>query len=52
MGAILTETCNAVNKLRLLEEQWPSIFHETVRNILLDYTQLDMYMKSKLQELK
>lgn len=49
---MLGETCNAVNKLRRLDEQWPAILHETVRNILLDYTQIDMYMKKKLQELK
>ncbi|KAK4884600.1 hypothetical protein RN001_000871 [Aquatica leii] len=52
LGSILDETCNAVNKLRRLDDEWPGILHETVRNILLDYTQIDMYMKNKLQELK
>ncbi|KAF5280438.1 hypothetical protein FQR65_LT03247 [Abscondita terminalis] len=52
LGSILDETCNAVNKLRQLEDEWPGILHETVRNILLDYTQIDMYMKTKLQQLK
>lgn len=52
MSSILEETCNSVHKLRLLDEQWRTILHETVRNILLDYTQIDMYMKKQLQELK
>ncbi|KAB0803978.1 hypothetical protein PPYR_00948 [Photinus pyralis] len=52
IGSMLEETCNAVAKLRRLDEEWSVILHETVRNILLDYTQIDMYMKTKLQELK
>ncbi|KAF5270238.1 hypothetical protein FQA39_LY08452 [Lamprigera yunnana] len=52
LGSMLDETCNAVVKLRQLDDEWPTILHDTVRNILIDYTQMDMYMKNKLQELK
>lgn len=52
VSLMLDEMCNTVNKLRLLDEQWPVILHECVRNTLLDYSQLDLYMKQKMQELK
>ncbi|XP_060535120.1 leucine-rich repeat-containing protein 49 isoform X2 [Cylas formicarius] len=37
--------------MRQKDQQWPSIMHEFVQNTLLDYSQLDMYMKQKIQEL-
>lgn len=49
---LLDETTNAIKKLRLLNQQWPSIMHEFVQNTLLDYSQIDMYMKQKMQELQ
>ncbi|RZC42961.1 KAT8 regulatory NSL complex subunit 2 [Asbolus verrucosus] len=49
---LLEEMGNSVNKLRLLDKKWPTILHEFVRNALLDYSQLDMYMKQKILELK
>lgn len=48
---LLEEMSNSVNKLRLLELEWPGIMHEFVRNALLDYSQLDMYMKKEMSEL-
>ncbi|CAH1107640.1 unnamed protein product [Psylliodes chrysocephalus] len=48
---LLDDTANAVNKLVLLDEQWPSILHNFVQNTLTDYSQLDLYMKQKMQEL-
>jgi leucine-rich repeat-containing protein 49 len=52
ISQLLEEMGNSVNKLRLLDKKWPSILHEFVRNALLDYSQLDMYMKQKILELK
>lgn len=48
---LLEEMSNAVSKLRLLDDEWPGILHEIVQNALLDYSQLDMYMKQKINEL-
>nr|XP_022920797.1 leucine-rich repeat-containing protein 49 [Onthophagus taurus] len=50
-SSIIDLTCNAIKKLRLLDQQWPAILQEMVQNTLLDYSQLDMYMKKKLKEL-
>lgn len=52
MTLILDEMTNTINKLRLLDEQWPGILNESVRNTLLDYSHLNLYMKRKMQELK
>lgn len=52
ISGLLDETCNAVNKLRILEREWPSILQEIVCNTLVDYSQLDRYMKEKIQELE
>lgn len=49
---LLDELTNTINKLRLLDEQWPNILSESVRNCLLDYSHLNLYMKRKMQELK
>ncbi|KAK9872354.1 hypothetical protein WA026_017812 [Henosepilachna vigintioctopunctata] len=51
ISSLLEETSNTVHKLRLLDQQWPSILQEIVCNTLLDYSHMDMYMKQKLQEL-
>ncbi|XP_050295004.1 leucine-rich repeat-containing protein 49 isoform X2 [Anthonomus grandis grandis] len=51
ISGLLEEMTNAMNKLKMLDEDWPQIMHEFVQNTLLDYSQLDMYMKQKLQEL-
>ncbi|CAH1981368.1 unnamed protein product [Acanthoscelides obtectus] len=51
ISTLLEEMVNAVNKLRLFEEEWPTILHNFVQNALLDYSQLDLYLKQKMQEL-
>lgn len=51
ISGLLEEMTNAMNKLRILDHDWPQIMHEFVQNTLLDYSQLDMYMKQKIQEL-
>ncbi|KAG5881300.1 hypothetical protein JTB14_016171 [Gonioctena quinquepunctata] len=48
---LLEEMANAMNKLVILDEEWPTILHNFVQNTLLDYSQLDLYMKQKIQEL-
>ncbi|XP_025834305.1 leucine-rich repeat-containing protein 49 [Agrilus planipennis] len=52
MGKMLQDTCSAVYKLRQLDRHWSDVFHEVVRNIVLDYAHLDMYMKKKMQEVQ
>nr|CAI5867843.1 unnamed protein product [Callosobruchus analis] len=51
ISTLLEEMVNSVNKLRLLDEEWPTILHNIVQNTLLDYSQLDLYLKQKMQEL-
>lgn len=49
---LFEQTYDAVNKLRVLEHQWPTILQEIVCNTLVDYSQLDRYMKEKIRELE
>ncbi|XP_017771668.1 PREDICTED: leucine-rich repeat-containing protein 49 [Nicrophorus vespilloides] len=51
ISKLLDEVCNSAKKLRMLDENWPKILHEIVRNTLLDYSNLDLYKKRKLLEL-
>ncbi|XP_066245936.1 leucine-rich repeat-containing protein 49 [Euwallacea similis] len=51
LSSLLDETTNAVKKLKMLDRDWPRIMHEFVQNTLIDYSQLDLYMKQKMQEL-
>ncbi|CAH0562931.1 unnamed protein product [Brassicogethes aeneus] len=48
---LLDDVNGAALKLKQLEPAWPDILHEFVRNTLLDYSQLEMYMKKKMHEL-
>ncbi|XP_016966569.1 uncharacterized protein LOC108035445 [Drosophila biarmipes] len=48
---LLENTCNAVEKLHKLETLWPSMLLDIVRNTLLDYTQLDVYLRNLMCEL-
>ncbi|TDG53314.1 hypothetical protein AWZ03_000129 [Drosophila navojoa] len=48
---ILENTCNAVEKLHKLETLWPSMLLDIVRNTLLDYSQLDVYVRNLMAEL-
>ncbi|CAH0550353.1 unnamed protein product [Brassicogethes aeneus] len=48
---LLDDMNGAALKLKQLEPAWPDILHEFVRNTLLDYSQLEMYMKKKMHEL-
>ncbi|XP_064539355.1 uncharacterized protein LOC135429096 [Drosophila montana] len=48
---LLENTCNAVEKLHKLETLWPSMLMDIVRNTLLDYAQLDVYLRNLMAEL-
>ncbi|XP_055914367.1 ras guanine nucleotide exchange factor V [Eupeodes corollae] len=48
---MIENTCNAVEKLNALEELWPSLLLDIVRNTLLDYSQLDVYLKNLMAEI-
>ncbi|XP_058818482.1 GATA zinc finger domain-containing protein 7 [Topomyia yanbarensis] len=48
---MLDNTCNAVEKLQQLENMWPSLMMEMIRNTLIDYSQIDVYVRSMLQDL-
>lgn len=48
---LLENTCNAVEKLQRLETMWPTFLVEMIRNTLLDYSQIDVYVKNLMSEL-
>uniref|UniRef100_A0A182JS02 Dynein axonemal assembly factor 1 homolog n=1 Tax=Anopheles christyi TaxID=43041 RepID=A0A182JS02_9DIPT len=50
-GKMLENTCNAVEKLQRLETMWPVLLLEMIRNTLIDYSQIDVYVKGMLVEL-
>lgn len=39
-------------KLLLLEQEWPHVLKELIQNTLVDYSQLEEYMKRKLNDLR
>ncbi|XP_063242496.1 leucine-rich repeat-containing protein 49 [Bacillus rossius redtenbacheri] len=51
-GRLLEVVCAAVEKLRLLEDQWQSILLELITETLVDYSHLDSYMKKCMAALK
>jgi len=51
LGQLIEQTCSAAEKLKMLEEEWPSILHQLIRDTLFDYSQLDSYMKRCIHEL-
>ncbi|VVC33524.1 Leucine-rich repeat,Leucine-rich repeat domain, L domain-like,Leucine-rich repeat, typical subtype [Cinara cedri] len=51
-NSLINTTCLAMAKLILLEHEWPHVFKELIQNILVDYSQLEEYMKRKLNDLR
>ncbi|GLH07241.1 Protein artichoke [Gryllus bimaculatus] len=51
LAYLIELACSAIEKLKILEKQWPSILEELVRDTLVDYSELDTYMKKCMQEL-
>lgn len=52
LSHLLEVACSAVEKLRMLDAEWPAILTELVQDTLVDYSHLDSYMKKCMQELK
>lgn len=52
LNFLLEQACSAVRKLRTLEVEWSDILRQLVRDTLVDYSQLDDYMKRCMNELK
>ncbi|XP_055635068.1 formin-J [Toxorhynchites rutilus septentrionalis] len=48
---MLDNTCNAVDKLQQLENMWPTLLVEMIRNTLIDYSQIDVYVRNMFLEL-
>ncbi|XP_073841266.1 uncharacterized protein [Musca autumnalis] len=48
---IMENTCHAVEKLHKLEQLWPMMLLNIVRNTLLDYSQLDVYIRDLMAEI-
>lgn len=48
---MMENTCNAVEKLQRMENLWSSMLTEMVRNTLLDYSQIDAYVKNLMDEM-
>ncbi|XP_069672642.1 leucine-rich repeat-containing protein 49 [Periplaneta americana] len=52
LSSLIDVACAAVEKLRLLEKEWPSILSELVQDTLVDYSHLDSYMKKCMHGLR
>lgn len=50
-GHMMENTINAVEKMQKLEFLWPNILLEMIRNTLIDYSQIDLYVRNLLNEL-
>jgi hypothetical protein len=48
---MMENTINAVEKLQKLEFIWPSILLEMIRNTLIDYSQIDLYIRNLMIEI-
>lgn len=42
---MIDQTIDAVQKLQMLETEWPNILRDIIRDTLIDYTEMDLYMK-------
>lgn len=44
-------TIDAVHKLQMLENEWPNILKEIVSDTLIDYSDMNSYMKRCMSKL-
>lgn len=51
LGHLIDLTCSSAEKLQMLEQEWPSILNQLIRDTLVDYSHLDSYMKRCMQDL-
>lgn len=49
-SSMMENTVNAVEKLQKLEYLWPNILLEMIRNTLIDYSQIDLYVRNLMSE--
>jgi leucine-rich repeat-containing protein 49 len=49
-SSMMENTVNAVEKLQKLEYLWPNILLEMIRNTLIDYSQIDLYVRNLMGE--
>lgn len=49
---LIDNTCDAINKLKLLKNEWNEILMEIVQNTLQDYSEMNNYMKQLMKDLK
>lgn len=45
LSLMIDQTIDAVQKLQMLETEWPNILRDIIRDTLIDYTEMDLYMK-------
>lgn len=50
-STMMANTYNAVDKLQKLETLWPNLLLEMIKNTLLDYAQIDVYVRNLMTEL-
>lgn len=50
-GTMMENTVSAVEKLHKLEYLWPNILLEMIRNTLIDYSQIDLYVRNLMSDI-
>jgi leucine-rich repeat-containing protein 49 len=50
-GHMMENTVNAVQKLQKLEYLWPNVLLEMIRNTLIDYSQIEVYVRTLMNEI-
>lgn len=50
-GTMMENTVSAVEKLHKLDYLWPNILLEMIRNTLIDYSQIDLYVRNLMSEI-
>lgn len=50
-SGMMENTVNAVEKLQKLDFLWPSILLEMIRNTLIDYSQIDLYVRNLMSDI-
>ncbi|XP_043277631.1 leucine-rich repeat-containing protein 49 [Venturia canescens] len=46
LSNMIDQTIDAVQKLQILEQEWPNILYEIIRDTLIDYNEMNLYMKN------
>lgn len=52
LSHIIDLTAAAIEKLKILDSEWPSILNQIIRDTLVDYSHLESYMKNCIQQLQ